>query len=190
MFLEPSIISISIAKLRKGKFINLENVNIKGWYLFIIAALIQVALSILKRIGFSIGNLTFKDYFISLHALSYILMITCIVLNIKKAYMKMFLFGIILNFLVIFSNGGQMPVSLDGISGIHSETKIPKTDFDIKHKSVDKDTKLVYLSDILLIPPPYPLPKILSIGDVFLMLGLFIFFQMEMIKNNKQGNIS
>lgn len=161
---------------------NLEHVDVKGGYLFIIAALIQASLSIFKRLDISFGNITFNDYFTYIYAFSYILMMICIVLNIKKLYMKIFLIGIILNFMVIFANGGQMPVSLDGIKGIHIETDLPKSEFDIKHKSVDKDTKFVYLSDIILIPPPYPLPKILSIGDVFLMIGLFVFFQKEMVK--------
>ena len=98
MFLEPSIISILIAKIRKGKFMNLEGVDIKGWYLFIIAALIQASLSIFKRFDISFGNITFNDYFPYIYAFSYILMIICIVLNIKKVYMKIFLIGIILNF--------------------------------------------------------------------------------------------
>lgn len=182
MFLEPSIISIFIAKIRKGKFINLENVEIKGWYLFIISALIQAFLSIFKSMDISFGNIAFKDYFTYVYALSYVLMIICLALNIKKVYMKIFLIGVILNFIVIFSNGGQMPVSIKGIKGIDSGIDLPKSEFDIKHKQVDNDTKLVYLSDIILIPPPYPLPKILSIGDIFLMMGLFIFFQKEMLR--------
>lgn len=181
MFLEPSIISIVLAKLRGGKLINLENVNIRGWYLFIISAIIQILLSFSKKMGLALGNLTFEDYFVYFHALSYLLMVICIIINIKRSYMKLFLIGIILNFLVIFSNGGQMPVSLEGVKGINNEVEIEERDYDIKHKSINKDTKFIYLSDIILIPPPYPLPKILSIGDLFLMAGVFVFFQEEMI---------
>lgn len=182
MFLEASIISIFIAKIRKGKFMNLEEVDIRGWYLFIISALLQASLSILKKLDISILNITFNDYFIYVYVFSYILIMICVGLNIKSLYMKIFLIGIILNFIVIFANGGQMPVSLDGIRGIHIEANLPKSEFDIKHKAVDENTKLVYLSDIILIPPPYILPKILSIGDIFLIAGLFTFFQKEMLR--------
>jgi hypothetical protein len=85
-----------------------------------------------------------------------------------------------LNAAVIAANDGKMPVSMTGISGIHQESVIPERDSDIKHIGVNNNTKLVYLADIILIPRPYPLPKILSIGDVFIMAGVFLFFQKEM----------
>jgi len=53
--------------------------------------------------------------------------------------------------------------------------------------AVSKDTKFVYLADIILIPRPYPLPKILSLGDIFLMIGVFVFFQEEMFIEKKKS---
>lgn len=94
--------------------------------------------------------------------------------------MKLFLIGVILNFIVIFGNGGKMPVSLNGINGIYQEVELPERTYDIKHVALNKDTKFIYLADIILIPRPYPLPKILSIGDIFIILGTFVFFQVEM----------
>ena len=181
MFIEPTIISLIVAKLRKGKY-----VEIRGWYFLIIAALIQIILSLLKKIDSTSSNIIFKDYFLYLHSLSYVLMIVCIVLNIKKNSMKLFLIGIIRNFIVILANGGQMPVSLNGIKGINEYVELPLKEFDIKHKGVTPDTKLVYLADIILIPRPYPLPKILSIGDIFLILGLFLFLQEAMVVDTRK----
>lgn len=185
MFLETSIISIIIAKFRRGKFKNLESIEIKAWYLLFLAALIQLLLTFFKINDFSLMNISFENYFFYMHALSYILIILCVLLNIKKFYMKFFLIGVILNFLVIFSNGGQMPVDLNKIESLHIEDKLNIDEFDIKHKPIDKDTRLKSLSDIILISPPYPLPEILSIGDVFLMIGMFVFFQKEMIRKDQ-----
>jgi hypothetical protein len=99
--------------------------------------------------------------------------------------MKLFLIGLALNFIVMVGNSGKMPVFPDGITGIKNridiEVQLPHRESDIKHEAADRNTKFIYLADIILIPKPYPLPKILSIGDIFLMLGAFQFFQEEMI---------
>lgn len=170
MFIEPTVLSLIIGKLRGGSFRNIENVHIKGWYLLIFAALIQVLLSLFKV----------SEYLLLFISITYILMIITTIFNIKRSYMKLFLIGVVLNFIVIFGNGGKMPVSINGIKGIHQETRLPERTYDIKHAALNKDTKFVYLADIILIPRPYPLPKILSIGDIFIMVGTFMFFQVEM----------
>ncbi len=189
MFLEPAVLSIIVAKLRGGHLKNLENVCIKGWYLFLIAALVQGLLSIGKKTDIALVNKILGEYFVYIIVFTFFLMIVSIILNIKKNYMKFLLIGLVLNLIVIAGNGGKMPVSLDGIKGIRDEVsadvQLPQKEFDIKHVAADKNTKFIYLADIILIPKPYPLPKILSIGDIFLMLGAFQFFQEEMIVHKR-----
>lgn len=193
MFIEPTVLSLIVAKIRGGRFRNMENVYIKGWYLFIIAALIQGSLSIGKKLNIPLANKILTDYFIYVVVFTYVLMLIVVILNLEKKYMICLFIGLCLNLMVIGDNEGKMPVSLKGIEGIGDkiEVQLPNRDFDIKHISVNKDTKLVYLADIILVPKPYPLPKILSLGDVFLMAGVFLFFQEEMVlcnKNNKSRN--
>lgn len=185
MFLEPTILSIIIAYIRKGSLRNLEKLHIHGWYLLIISALIQAFLSVSKKINAPWANLLLTDYFIYVLTLSYVLLIITVVLNIEKKYMKLLLIGIILNLIVILGNDGKMPVSLDGFRGIKNEIALPHREYDIKHIGISKDTKFIFLGDIILIPSPYPLPKIISIGDIFLMLGNFVFFQEEMVRQKK-----
>lgn len=181
MFIEPAILSLLIAKLRGGQLKNIENVEVKGWYLLFISAFIQLYISLGKAYNLPYGEKVVSEYFFILIIISYMLMIITILMNKKKNYMRIFLIGIILNFIVIAGNGGKMPVSLGGIGSIKEESLLPEREFDIKHIGVNENTRFVYLSDIILIPRPYPLPKILSIGDVFLILGIFIFFQEEMV---------
>ena len=186
MFIEPSVVSIIIAKIRGGIFRNIENFKLRGIYLLFLSAAIQFFLSFAKARELSFSKLILEDLFIYLIFLSYLLIIIAILLNLNKAYMKVFLIGVVLNMAVILANGGKMPVSLNGISGINQEMELPDRQFDIKHTPVTEDTRLVYLSDILLIPKPYPLPKILSVGDLFIMTGIFVFFQKEMLSEKKK----
>lgn len=184
MFLEPAFISILLVILRKGSLKKLKDVNIKGWYILFIAAGIQVFISLSKR--YNIVEKFVLNNFIYLIILSYLLVITTIIMNIEKKYMKLFLIGIILNLIVIVGNGGKMPVSLNGLKGMHLETTLPYREFDIKHIGINEETRFKYLADIILIPKPYPLPKVLSIGDIFLMLGIFMFFQEEIFIKKKE----
>jgi len=181
MFIEPSIISIILAKIKGGKFRNLENFKLKGVVLLFLSAALQFTLSFVKGKNTRFSQLLLEDLFVYIILLSYLLIIIVIFLNFNKLYMRIFLIGVILNLAVIMANSGKMPVSLNGISGINQEIELPDRQYDIKHTAVTKDTKLVYLSDILLIPKPYPLPKILSVGDLFVIIGVFVFFQKEML---------
>ena len=177
MFIEPAIISILLVILRKGSLKKLKDVNIKGWYILFISAGVQVLISLSVKYNI-LEDFVFKN-FKYLIILSYLFMIITILLNIEKKYMKLFLIGILLNLIVIIANNGKMPVSINGFKGIRDETILPYREFDIKHMGINKNTKFKYLADIILIPKPYPLPKIISIGDIFLMSGIFMFFQEE-----------
>lgn len=52
----------------------------------------------------------------------------------------------------------------------------------ITHALMNNHTVLRYLGDILVLPKPYPRPKIFSVGDVFMALGIFMYIQ-EIMKN-------
>ncbi|NMA49151.1 MAG: DUF5317 domain-containing protein [Tissierellia bacterium] len=182
MFIEPSFLAIVITKFKGGKLKNLENVEIKGFYLITISALLQLSLSLIKKTNVGLTEIINSNYLIYIILSSYILLIIVALLNINKFYMKLFLIGILLNLVVIMANNGKMPVSITGLKGIYTETELPEREFDIKHINVNKDTKLRLLADIILIDKPYPLPKILSIGDLFIMGGVFFFFHTEMLR--------
>ena len=191
MFIEPMLFSLILAKFRNGKLSNIEKLEFNKFYLILIAGFIQLTLSLLQKINPPWASFILNDYFTYLHGLSYMLIFIAIIMNIKRPSMKLFIIGVVLNFLVISFNGGKMPVSITGIKGINSPTvELPIREFDIKHIAVTPDTKLVYLADIILIPRPYPLPKIISIGDLFLILGLFVFIQEILVLEKDKKLIS
>lgn len=189
MFIEPAIIGLSIALIKKGNMKNIGKLHIKGCYLFFIAAFVQVFLSLGKKFDLKLGEISINDYSFYIYLFTYILLTIGVLLNIDKRFMKFIFIGIILNGIVIFSNGGKMPVSIDGFRGINNYVEIPSRDLDIKHTSMNETTKFSYLGDIILIPKPYPLPRVMSIGDVFMMIGVLIFFPDNMIHKSKNKNI-
>lgn len=180
MLLEPSLLSMVTAKIKGGKFSNLQHVHIKGAGLLFLSAIIQILLSLARNFTGGQPQLLLEKFSPYAILLSYLLIVMALWINRRKNYMKVFLIGVLLNLLVIAANGGQMPVALDGLSSIRQESELPERAFDIKHTGVHENTRFVYLADIILLDRPYPLPKILSLGDIFIMTGVFMFFLKEM----------
>lgn len=181
MFIEAIVLGFITAVFRKGKLRNIERLYIKGWYLFLMAGITQFSISWLKGRDLLLGPVFFDKYFFYVHLFTYLLMIIGVILNIRKNFMKFILIGMILNFIVIFANGGTMPVSFKNVKGYEHYTEEMLDKEDIKHSLVTEDTKFPYLADVIVLPRPYPLARIISLGDIVLMIGIFLFFQEAMV---------
>ena len=102
--------------------------------------------------------------------------------------------GVILNFLAIAANGGFMPISPDTLVRLKPST-LPhqwETGYHRHHSKgiilATSDTLLWELSDIFVLPPPFPLPTAFSIGDVFIAVGIFVLLQKAMGDNSLEGD--
>lgn len=85
--------------------------------------------------------------------------------------------GVFLNFLVMLVNGGRMPVSLEAASvldPIYLEM-LQSSDVVTKHYLLDASTHLPFLGDIIPLSSPYPRTQAISIGDVVMNLGIFLY---------------
>jgi len=106
-------------------------------------------------------------------------------MNYNEKGFRLVLLGTILNFMPIALNKGKMPVSIDALkfSSLYSELKLLKEGRILTHVLENEATKMGILGDIIPIPKPYLLPKIISIGDIFIALGLFVVIQKYMQKD-------
>jgi hypothetical protein len=86
------------------------------------------------------------------------------------------------------ANGGQMPVSGETMAsiGLIDNMMDIRDGKIITHTLMNGHTALKYLGDIFALGKPYPRPKIFSIGDVIMALGIFIYIQQIMIKKIKK----
>ncbi len=169
------IIAIFFGKIRGGKFSRLSKLEFKNTWVFILAVIIQATI-ILFGVN---GNEFVLKYIRELNILSYILLFIGIVINIRHRTLLIILLGMILNIFVMFANGWRTPVSIDGLilagySELAELTLSGKLAFYIP---LDVSSKYGLLGKIVTIPPPYFSPQILSIGDIFIFLGLFLFVQ-------------
>jgi len=178
MFIEIillSTISLFILFLRKGKLdISNIDIEIKGYKILIVMAVTEITAVFLYK--------TFKHNnilnILSMSWLVYPVILYVTLLNYKKSYMKLLFIGTLLNFIAIASNDFKMPVFIVETMTNGQATKLYlEAGQDLIHSILTDSTHFKMLCDIITIPPPYPFVKTISVGDVFLLSGIFIFWQ-------------
>lgn len=188
MLVESMGSSVILGKLRGGKTKNLADIYIEKWWLITLAASIELTASLIR--GKEIVSLwQYVDHYIWLiHLITYSLLIYVMICNRRLPGCKIIVIGIILNFIVIMLNGGRMPVDISGVDPIAYQEKIAilQSGRDLVHTVLDETTTFGFLGDVIHLKKPYPLPKTLSIGDIFMMAGVFLFIQRQMLISRHQ----
>ncbi|PAB57874.1 DUF5317 domain-containing protein [Anaeromicrobium sediminis] len=183
MIVEAVLVPLAIGKIRGGKFKNLEKVYIEKWYLLVLSALIETIASFIRMRQIEPLWQFLDKNIILIDIIIYSLIIMTIYANRNKRGFKLILIGVILNGLVIFANNGKMPVDVSSIKEMISRESLNLLNDgkDLVHTATGPNTKLEFLADILHLKKPYPFPKILSLGDIFMIGGTFLFIQDKMI---------
>ncbi len=177
MLLEVFVISLIVAFFRGGKLKNLTYVKIKGIG-YMIAGLLIYSISI-RYIAYSNSNFSqilFSNLSI-INIISFGLILFGLYKNKYISGIKLSMAGIVLNQIATIANGGRMPVSEKALErlGMIDQLRVLQEDIVITHTLIASSTKFSFLSDI--IPVRYFLPKVISIGDIILSIGVFLMIQ-------------
>lgn len=181
MLLETTITSIAVGWFRKGKLSNLESIPFGGWPFIIggfIIYVLQIAVLSFMPGGYSIWVHSNLQY---LRAVSSVLLIIGIIVSSRSTGFLTAASGIALNAIAMLFNSGRMPVSPNALVylGLVDQFNILSQGGSSTHIIADKATRLYSLSDI--IPIPVITPKVISVGDIFLAVGIFLIIQKYMI---------
>jgi hypothetical protein len=119
----------------------------------------------------------------ALFLLSHLLLLAFVWQNRRLAGIQIFGVGVICNFVVILANGGFMPISPETLVSINPGSTVDQW-WSGYHYGFSKDiilhreaTKLWILSDILVVPPPFPLRVAFSLGDLLVASGIVVLLQ-------------
>lgn len=160
MFVEALILSIIIGLIRGGRIKRLKILNLTSIWAILLGIVIQYLLSFLDIVeGNGIVDVILK-YRTQIQIFSYILILIGIVLNYRIRSLWAIFVGYGLNFISIAFNGWTIP--------------------NLIENSV-QDVKLPILGYTIEFFEPYPLPKLLTLGDIIISFGIFALIQEVMI---------
>jgi hypothetical protein len=162
------VVAVAVSLIRGGKLTNLTDLYLRGWWLFVLGFVIQAGAAFVPR---DVSGA--RDIAMWMLLGSYLLLLLGILLNRGQAGIALAGVGILMNFAVIAANSG-MPVSIEAATIAGGG---PDLVLGVKHVVLDQATRLPFLADVL------PLPgSVISLGDVFLALGLGIYLERAMRK--------
>ncbi len=154
------ILSVIVALARGGRLQPLPKFTVSGILLLAIAMEIAtIWLTAVSR---------------ELVSVSYLLILFFLWKNWSYIELRIIAVGAGLNALVVWVNGGMMPV----LSSLARKTALPMKEFRADyfwHTALTSHTIFPLLGDIIFLP--YPTPTVISCGDVFVFCGIVLLIQ-------------
>ena len=88
-----------------------------------------------------------------------------------------------MNLACFLANSMKMPISIEGLklAGYNNLIDLLEGGKMALYTPLTADTKYALLSQLITIQEPFPFPQLLSIGDVIIYIGIFIFVQSTML---------
>ena len=190
MLAEAVILSLIISLWFKGRFENFVELPIKCLYLPFMAFGFEYlgGFLVTSQVPVLIKNTSLITLLIEMTANGLLLFFFYI--NREIVGMKWICLGSLLNFIVIVSNFGYMPVdpSLGLEYGYETALMALKNGQVFAHTLMTETTHLNILGDWIMVPPPWPLPKTISIGDIIIDLGAFLLIFKGMTSGHARVN--
>ncbi|WP_429844190.1 DUF5317 family protein [Brevibacillus sp. FIR094] len=166
MLLDVIALSFLVALLRGGRIKEFPKFN--QLKLLIVTILLQACAVFFPMIG---------GMFISI---AYVFILAFLVFNREFEDMRIFLIGWFLNAIAIWSNNGKMPIDLVQAAKLPYDLEPVINGTNFKHSVLTESSNFPFLTDVIYMPSI--IPRIISIGDIFIMLGAFLLVQRLMNK--------
>jgi len=118
---------------------------------------------------------------------SYLAFLVSIWVNRQLPGMVIICVGLLFNLTVMLANGRYMPITPEAVERIGHTQMVSVGDAGARVSSSKdvvlpkEETVLWYLSDIFLLPPPFPIPTAFSGGDVLVAAGVFLLVQYALV---------
>ncbi|HEY5889546.1 MAG TPA: DUF5317 domain-containing protein [Acidimicrobiia bacterium] len=168
-------LALATAMLRGGRLTNLGDIEMKAWWLLVVGFGLQAATRFLPDTAWA------ETAGLIMVLGSFFLLMILVVVNRNRPGMWLAGVGVLMNFTVISLNGG-MPVLAEAAqvaSGFTEST--PDIVGSFKHVVMDETTLLTAFADVI----PIRMAghgQVISLGDVFLAVGLGRFLEYELRK--------
>jgi len=178
LLLASIVASLVIAWMRGGRLSRLGLVTFRLWWVVPVVALAQ---SLAIRYLDSTSRLSLWNPRPLILIGSYVILWGVVFRNCQLPGMWLVLLGVTFNLVAIAANGGYMPITPEALARIGAGSLA----YEMPSGSVVRGSKDVLLprggarfwmlGDILVIPEPFPWPTAMSVGDLLLAVGVFLF---------------
>jgi hypothetical protein len=168
-------LALAIALLRGGRLTNLGDIELKAWWLLIIGFGLQASTRFLPDKSWA------ETAGLIMVLASFGLLMILVLVNRNLPGMWLAGVGVLMNLTVISLNGG-MPVLAEAAEVASGFTQIdPDIAGSFKHVVLDSTTRVTALADVIPIRMAGQ-GQVISLGDVFLAVGLGRFLEHELRK--------
>ncbi|MBB6451849.1 vacuolar-type H+-ATPase subunit I/STV1 [Salirhabdus euzebyi] len=186
MVFDGIVFSLLVGFIRRGTLKGIVDLHLKFGWIFPILLLVQFIIYAYQEKSPFLGAIS--GY---LFILIYILGLVFLYLNRSQKGLWLIFIGVFLNFIVMALNGGRMPVSLEAsaiLDPMYAEALV--NGLYAKHAALTESTIFGFLGDVIPITDPYPRDQVISIGDIIMNVGIFIFIQQLMLKHRRAFFVS
>ncbi len=176
------LVAVIIGLVRGGSLQRLANLPLRWGWVALIAFGLQIYLIYFPE-PVSAGLVSPR---VGLLVLSYSLLIAVVWQNRALPGIWLLGAGLIANFAVMLLNGGYMPITAEALAQVgHARNALSSETgarvLATKDIVLPREATIAWwLSDIFVLPPPFPIPSVFSIGDVLIALGVFWLLQSAM----------
>jgi hypothetical protein len=175
-----------------GRVSNLATTNVKWGWLAPLAFLMQAYLIFFPADRMT-GLLSARSLLLTA---SHALLLVVVWQNRHLGGVKLIGLGLLLNFLVMALNGGFMPITPEALNriGYDGNASQLETGYIVgrtKNVVVEPgEAMLGFLTDIMVVPRPFPIPTALSVGDLLIVSGVFFFLRQAMFPYRTRAGLA
>lgn len=176
MFIEALILGTVIGLLRGGSVKNMKLARIRMPALLIVGFILQSTLSFMMLAG----STWFIQHRMLLYAVSYGLLFVVLFFNVSHRAVWLLVVGSVMNFAVIFLNGGSILISAEALKEAGFLNRLSLIEAGrLPHYLLLQEVSGVmgFLAKRLTPPAFYPVAQVFSIGDLIISLGILCWVQ-------------
>ena len=169
---------VSVIRHRSETASQIASIPLRAPWLALVALALQVPL-LRAPFGPTQQVVAVKALFL----LSHLLLLLFVWLNRRLVGIQIVGLGVLCNLAVILTNGGFMPITPETLARINPGSTLDQWTVGFHYGNskdvilLGHDTILWVLSDILVLPPPFPWPTAFSVGDLLIAAGIIVLLQ-------------
>jgi hypothetical protein len=175
------LVAVLVGLMRGGNLRRLADLPLRGGWIAVLAFTLQI-----YDIYFPEPTSQGFSLRLGILIVSYLALLAVVWLNRSLPGIWLIGAGYIANFLVMILNGGYMPITMQALDQIGHARKVLSTEpggrvIGTKDIVLPREATIAWwLSDIFVLPPPFPIPSVFSLGDVLIAAGVFWLVQSAM----------